>query len=925
MKQKILDATHGGLDIILYYYPQARECVDGRAKAFKMRPSERTASACIKQFNGVWRVTDFGDGGTALSPFDIAMHAECLPFSQTLFLLADRYGVDNRISAEVNKPKISHRKAKAGEKEGDFSYKAKTTPTAGELAVMGAFVKATTMERYNYFALESYTITKADANGTLKTTTFESTDTYPIFMHDCGEFQKIYKPLEYNKAYRFFYRGTKPKDYINGLAELRRAYDKLVESEEWKDDESPTKGKKKLPEAIFCSGERDALNIAGLGYFPLWLNSETAMLDERDFAEIQRMVEKVYNIPDIDDTGIRRGRELALRYLDIYTVELPEWLKQYKDNRGRPRKDLRDFLELRPYNGEFIKLLANAPQCKFWRVEETEKGTKTNINTAHLLWFLRCNGFAKITDKVSHEDKYIRIIDYRVEAYTPKQIRSFVKADLEQRMVGTEVVNLYLNSKRTGVSLADDLRTADISFVKNTHNSRTFFFENKCVTVYADRIEEQHNSDTKAYTWVENISPHRFKLLDPAFRITANASGVQQLDLLNTDSHFARFLINASRIYWREEFENRISTVAEENEAYAHDFKFNLFGERLTFDEKAEQARHFVNKVYTLGYILHRFKFDSKSMAVWIMENKLTDEDESAGGSGKSFFLKAIKKLALSSIVTLQGRDRKSTENKHLLDRVSSNTDLLLIDDAHRFFDFDFFYTMITGETTINPKGGKSFEIAYEDSPIMAITSNFPPPNDDGSTMRRMLNVVFSDYYHQKTPTNDYRESRSIYDDFGYDIFGVEYREEWYNQDINFMLNCLQFYLSTIPYKGVFQPPMENVIKRINIAKMGNSFKDWAEGYFSPDGDNLNVLLNRAEVFNRFKLDTGNNNWKMQRFTKALQAFVANSDYIDELNPKELLNKQSRLLRKSGTQKIECIYLHEIGKPINNNFKDFYE
>ena len=32
MKQKILDATHGGLDIILYYYPQARECVDGRAK-----------------------------------------------------------------------------------------------------------------------------------------------------------------------------------------------------------------------------------------------------------------------------------------------------------------------------------------------------------------------------------------------------------------------------------------------------------------------------------------------------------------------------------------------------------------------------------------------------------------------------------------------------------------------------------------------------------------------------------------------------------------------------------------------------------------------------------------------------------------------------------------------------------------------------
>ena len=116
---------------------------------------------------------------------------------------------------------------------------------------------------------------------------------------------------------------------------------------------------------------------------------------------------------------------------------------------------------------------------------------------------------------------------------------------------------------------------------------------------------------------------------------------------------------------------------------------------------------------------------------------------------------------------------------------------------------------------------------------------------------------------------------------------------------------------------------MENVIKRINIAKMGNSFKDWAESYFSPGNDNLNVLLNRSEVFNTFKVDTGNNQWKMQRFTKALQAFVANADYIEELNPKELRNSQGRVIRKNGNTNIECIYLKEVGKPINNNFKDY--
>ena len=917
MKQKILDATNGGLDIILSYYPQAKDVVEGKSKMFKVRPSERTASASLKKYKGIWYVTDFGDDQQGKNCFDIAMKEEGLPFNQTIFLLAGRYGVENRLSVEINKPGISVSKADTNAE--DFTYKIKKDVSRKELDILGPFVKASTMEQYHYYALESYSITKDG-----KTTTFSSNEHYPIYLHDCGNFQKIYKPLEYDKAYRFFYKGAKEKNYINGLDELRVAHRKFLQNEAWKNDDRETKGKKKLPEAIFCSGERDALNVAGMGYFPLWLNSETDTLQERDLAEILSMVERVYNIPDIDETGIRRGRDFALKHLEVYTVELPEWIKTYKDNRGNARKDLRDFLELRPNNSEFVKLLNSALQCKFWSVEESEKGRKTNINTAHLLWFLRCNGFAKITDKISKTDQYIRIDDYKVEEFTPKQIRSFIKADLERRMVGTDVINIFLNSKRTNSSLADYLKTEEISFTKNSHNSRTFFFENKCVTVYAnERIEHQYGS-TKVKIWRDNISPYRYKQLDKSFCIKLDKNGeLEKFDIYNTSSHYFRFLINSSRIYWREELENRTSTNAEENENYQQTYKFTPYGSRLTHEEQIEQCKHLINKIYTIGYLLHRYKFASKSMAVWVMENKITEEDESSGGSGKSFFLKALKTLALSSIVTLQGRDKKATENKHLLDRVSSNTDILQIDDAHRYFDFDFFYTMITGETTVNPKGGKSFEIAYEDAPIMAITSNFPPPNDDASTMRRMLNVVFSDYYHQKTANNDYKETRSIYDDFGYDLFAETYTPEFYNEDINFMLDCLQFYLSTIPHKIVCQPPMENVVKRINIAKMGNSFKDWAETFFAPDNDNLNILLNRSEVFNKFRAETGNNNWKMQRFTKALQAFVANSDYIEELNPKELRNSQGRVMRKSGTNNIECIYLKEVGKATNNNFKDY--
>ena len=36
-KDEILEATNGGLDIILGLYPQAKSCSEGKAKAFKLR------------------------------------------------------------------------------------------------------------------------------------------------------------------------------------------------------------------------------------------------------------------------------------------------------------------------------------------------------------------------------------------------------------------------------------------------------------------------------------------------------------------------------------------------------------------------------------------------------------------------------------------------------------------------------------------------------------------------------------------------------------------------------------------------------------------------------------------------------------------------------------------------------------------------
>ena len=46
--QKIYDATRQGLDIILWIYPQAEDCVGEKGKKFKVR-DEKTPSACLYQ------------------------------------------------------------------------------------------------------------------------------------------------------------------------------------------------------------------------------------------------------------------------------------------------------------------------------------------------------------------------------------------------------------------------------------------------------------------------------------------------------------------------------------------------------------------------------------------------------------------------------------------------------------------------------------------------------------------------------------------------------------------------------------------------------------------------------------------------------------------------------------------------------------
>lgn len=947
--ENLYRATNEGLDIILHYYPQAREVV-GTKNKFRVRPSDKTPSACLylchtQSGEGVWKVTDFGEEGHAQSPLDICMKEEGIdrPYEAVLKLAA-LFGVNDELNRSVNKPDIKRRPATADEKDGTRIFALLERIPEAHLKVLGPRVTHADTDALHWYEAEYVGYVK-NREVTLK----YSTDNYPIFMRECVveeangtkaevKFYKIYEPLNPDKGFRFSYHpaGGKPKEYINGLHELKQLWRKLNAEEEaafYRDpaNEGKPYREQKLKEAFICSGERDSLCCHSMGYSPLWFNSETYRLSEAEYKEVMKYVEVLYNIPDLDSTGVRKGRELALRFIDIHTMWLPQNLMQYRDNRGRPRKDLRDWQELRDRRSDFAGLMALAIPAKFWTERTNHKtGAVTyDIDTECLYNFLRLNGFYTLHDDNIKEARYIHVQGNIVREVKAKDLRRFISEWAEERCLPRPVRNLIHNSPRLSDSALDNMREVTLDFTNYTPTTQLFFFPGKTIEATPTGLVEHNGGDgLDRYVWQENVLEHRVTLMPPMFEVERSESptgearfGVRVLD--SESSPLFGYVINTSRVHWRKELEyNFAERDASEAEAYHRAHKFCIDGEGLTDDERREQEQNLVSKLFTIGYMLHHYKSPSRAWAPMAMDNKIGEDGECNGRSGKSFLFKALS--LFMKTVKLSGRNAKLMDNPHVFDQVTQHTDFVLVDDCDRHLDTGAFYDLITSDMTVNPKNNQSYTIPFEQSPKFGFTTNYVPRDFSPSTEARLLYLVFSDYYHQRTEGNDYLESRSIRDDFGRDLISSSYKEEDWNADINFFMQCCQFYLSMCQESIKPMPPMGNILKRKFKADMGTNFEEWANVYFAEEGDNLDTFIVRREAYDAFIDDAkvNKNFYTMNKFTKALRSFAALCPYVYDYNPADLLNSQGRISRRIDGKSEDMIYLRSTKSQANREQLD---
>jgi len=933
--KELLNATNGGLDIILDLYPHARTCVDFPNRKFKLRSTEKTASAGLKKLaaDNNWVVTDFGGDNQPRNGIQCYQNETGKSWVDSLQDLALKYNVlTEEQKKELLKPEYSSRDANPDEENGvwDFNireqgeiwtdseietifskYTLQYTGWHKEETKKEAYNKlAGILKKYRFHPVISYTVIS-----NRKVHTFASTPNYPILLIDEGKFKKLYQPKHWDAGKRFTYHGDYIKDYIHGLEQAQKERARLVKEAEDKFDPEAAehtnekKTEPKLSEIILCTGGSDALNMAVFGYWVIWMNSETAKLYKNQFEGLEKIADEIYQLPDIDLTGKREAHKLSMQYLTMKTIDLPEELLQTKDRRNKPCKDVRDFLN----RWDFWKLKESITQAKpyqFWNKVPIWAGKGDNKYIEGYQWkfrnvralnFLYKNGFARYrTIGKKNSYMYVRLEGNTVTEVEPSDIKDFITRFLESRGLDEELRDFMLKTTQLNDTALSNLPYIEIDFNDSDAESQFLFFKNKTWRIDGKGIEEYKLGEVSKYIWDDEIIPHRVEKHDPFFNITRNDdTGEYDIDIKNQSCSFFNYLVQTSRVHWRKELEEEMKGKSKEYQAaYELKHKFDIAGPHLTKDEIQEQKEHLINKIFAIGYLLHRFKDRSKTWFVFAMDNKFDEDNGSFGGSGKSLTFNIAITHVLRKWFYLGGRNPKLTDNQFLYDGLTEHHRYIMIDDADEYLNFKFFFDGITGNLKVNPKNSQPYMIDFKKLGKFAATSNFRPRDLDPSTERRLLYAAYSDYYHNHGETDDYLETRRVSDDFGKNLFDDFDDKEWL-LFFNTMAQCLRFYLSA---DEKINPPMDSVRQSNLISAIGQDFHSWADVFFAPDNGTLDRCVIKEYAFEDFRRRK-KSVWKMNRFTKSMKAWCKLNGYT--YGPKELIDKSGRIIRKAPDRKVD--------------------
>lgn len=220
--------------------------------------------------------------------------------------------------------------------------------------------------------------------------------------------------------------------------------------------------------------------------------------------------------------------------------------------------------------------------------------------------------------------------------------------------------------------------------------------------------------------------------------------------------------------------------------------------------------------------------------AVIAMDGKQSEVGESNGRSGKSLIGELMRHAV--GTVYLSGKRTDMFNDQFIWNDIDERTRLVFIDDVLQSFNFEFLFPYLTGDWTVNKKGGARITYPFAKSPKVYIPTNHAIRGTGSSFTDRQWLIAFSDYYN---------DTHKPTDDFG-TLFFAEWDFEQWNLTWNLLATCVQLYLQF----GVVQAPGERLVQRKLRQEIGETLISWADEYYSSETHMQRTP--RKEVYDAF-------------------------------------------------------------------------
>lgn len=479
------------------------------------------------------------------------------------------------------------------------------------------------------------------------------------------------------------------------------------------------------------------------------------------------------------------------------------------------------------FNSDGVLELAQPlhPSEEFWTKHSktfANGDTKVNYEFCYtgLKTFLQNRGFSRyyMSEDIFY---FVRREGNIVKEWKPEKIRSFVVEFAEEINVNKEVLELlyrggdqYLSSNKLF-----NIASKALPLYKPVDENQFLYFRTlpndkgsiKCWKISNSTIQEDNFSNLDHCNWND-------KIID--FPISYSGKPLLDVNYVNgkweilyseeaKKCDFLKFLSNTSNFAF-EDIKN-VKELSWEDRIKA-----------LPTDKLYDHNHHLISKLTGIGYMLHDYRDGSVLKALVAMDGKQSEVGQSNGRTGKSLLGVAFEKMV--PLAYISGKSPKLFDDQFVFQNVDERKRIVFIDDVLTNFNFEYLFPYITGKFTVNQKGTPSFTIPEDKTPKIYITTNHALNGDGDSFLDRQHVIVFSDFY-----SADFKPL----DDFNQRFFDDWDTNQW-NLFYNLQATCLHIYFKfKKQFSGPIKAPMGEIDLRRLRQQMGETFLQWAEGFFN--------------------------------------------------------------------------------------------